>query len=121
MIAQSETLGVLSVGTMRTGGLSFAERRTLQTVTEQLSLALANLLLQDTLRQQSLRDALTGLFNRRYLEDALAREVGTRAPERGRRSPSSCSISIISSVSTTPTAMRAATRCSQNSARRWRA
>lgn len=76
MMAQGETLGVLSVGTARAGDFSLAEHRTMQTITEQLSLALANLRLQETLRNQSLRDALTGLFNRRYLDDALAREIG---------------------------------------------
>ncbi len=76
MIAQGETLGVLSIATSRPDGFALPERRTIQTITEQLSLAFANLLLQDTLRHQSLRDALTGLFNRRYLEDALAREIG---------------------------------------------
>src|SRR6185369_2149889 len=40
-----------------------------------LELALANLKLQDTLRQQSIRDPLTGLFNRRYLEETLEREI----------------------------------------------
>lgn len=76
MMAQGETVGVLTVGTARAGDFTLAEHRTLQTITEQLSLALANLLLQETLRNQSLRDALTGLFNRRYLDDALAREIG---------------------------------------------
>ncbi len=42
---------------------------------EQLSLALGNLKLQETLRQQSIRDALTGLYNRRYLEESLPREL----------------------------------------------
>jgi diguanylate cyclase (GGDEF)-like protein len=42
---------------------------------EQLSLALANVRLQDDLRHQSIRDPLTGLYNRRYLEESLAREV----------------------------------------------
>lgn len=42
---------------------------------EQFSLALANLRLQDELRHQSIRDPLTGLFNRRYLEESLAREI----------------------------------------------
>lgn len=42
---------------------------------EQFSLALANLRLQDDLRHQSIRDPLTGLYNRRYLEEALAREI----------------------------------------------
>jgi diguanylate cyclase (GGDEF)-like protein len=38
-------------------------------------LALANLSLRETLRIQSIRDALTGLFNRRYLEESLQREL----------------------------------------------
>ena len=42
---------------------------------EQISLAMANLRLQDTLRTQSLRDPLTGLFNRRYLEASFEREI----------------------------------------------
>ena len=42
---------------------------------EQLSLALANMRLRDTLRHQAIRDPLTGLFNRRYLEEGLEREV----------------------------------------------
>ncbi len=44
-------------------------------VAYRVSLALANLKLRDTLRQQSIRDALTGLFNRRYLEESLEREI----------------------------------------------
>ncbi|HWS27285.1 MAG TPA: diguanylate cyclase, partial [Xanthomonadales bacterium] len=41
------------------------------TAAEQLSLALANLRLRDSLRDQSIKDALTGLYNRRHLERAL--------------------------------------------------
>ena len=47
----------------------------LHTVSEYLGLALGNFRLQQTLRYQSVRDALTGLFNRRYLEESIAREV----------------------------------------------
>ncbi|MCB1560630.1 MAG: sensor domain-containing diguanylate cyclase, partial [Xanthomonadales bacterium] len=50
---------------------------------EQLALALSNLKLQDTLRTQSIRDPLTGLFNRRYLEESLLREL-SRCERRGR-------------------------------------
>lgn len=39
------------------------------------ALALANIKLQETLRNRSIRDSLTGLFNRRFLEEALAREL----------------------------------------------
>ena len=52
------------------------------TAAEQLSLALSNLRLQETLRQQSIRDALTGLYNRRYLEESLPREIA-RSERRG--------------------------------------
>lgn len=41
------------------------------TAAEQLSLALANLRLRESLRDQSIKDALTGLYNRRHLEHAL--------------------------------------------------
>ncbi len=41
------------------------------TAAEQLSLALANLTLRDSLRDQSIKDPLTGLYNRRHLERAL--------------------------------------------------
>ena len=41
---------------------------------EQVALGLANLDLRETLRAQSIRDALTGLFNRRFLIESLERE-----------------------------------------------
>jgi diguanylate cyclase (GGDEF)-like protein len=44
-------------------------------VAEHLGLSLANLKLRETLRQQAIRDPLTGLFNRRYLEATLDREL----------------------------------------------
>src|SRR6202041_864797 len=40
----------------------------------QIALALASLQLRETLREQSIRDPLTRLFNRRFLEESLARE-----------------------------------------------
>lgn len=38
-------------------------------------MALANLKLRESLRNQSVRDPLTGLFNRRYMEESLEREL----------------------------------------------
>jgi diguanylate cyclase (GGDEF)-like protein len=54
----------------------------LGTAVEQISLGLANLRLRDALRDQSIRDPLTGLFNRRYMEESLEREIA-RATRRG--------------------------------------
>ena len=48
---------------------------------ERLALALANLELREVLRQQSVRDPVTGLFNRRYMEETLDRDV-SRAGRR---------------------------------------
>jgi len=44
-------------------------------VADHISLALSNLKLQETMRQQSIRDTLTGLYNRRYLEESLNVEL----------------------------------------------
>jgi diguanylate cyclase (GGDEF)-like protein/PAS domain S-box-containing protein len=44
-------------------------------VSEHIALALANVKLHETLRAQAVRDGLTGLFNRRHMEQALEREI----------------------------------------------
>ena len=54
--------------------LADRERLT-RTLAEQLELALANFRLRETLREQSTRDQLTGLFNRRFMEESLEREL----------------------------------------------
>ena len=72
LAAQGETMGWLHLSGPGLGplpGLSLAVN-----ASEQLSLALANLRLKEALRNQAIRDPLTGLFNRRYLEESLARE-----------------------------------------------
>ena len=51
-----------------------AERR-LRTMTDRIGPALANLKLREALRLLALRDSLTGLYNRRYLEDTIGREI----------------------------------------------
>ncbi|WP_300529940.1 diguanylate cyclase [Maricaulis sp.] len=45
------------------------------TCAEQISLALANVRLRDELRDQSVRDQLTGLFNRRWFLEQCRREI----------------------------------------------
>lgn len=50
-------------------------------VAEHLALAMANFRLRETLQVQSTRDALTGLYNRRYMEESLDRELHRAARE----------------------------------------
>lgn len=76
LTAQGETFGTLH---LRDTGSKGAQRLSMRTslvelFAEQVALTLGNLKLRETLRSQSIRDALTGLFNRRYLEETLGRE-----------------------------------------------
>jgi diguanylate cyclase (GGDEF)-like protein len=98
LVAQGEALGVLHIrhtsqnveldenGLVTPPAEWFTEvkQQLIHTVADSLALALANLKLRETLRQQSIRDPLTGLFNRRYLEESLEREV--RRAARSQRS-----------------------------------
>jgi diguanylate cyclase (GGDEF)-like protein/PAS domain S-box-containing protein len=74
MAAQGETLGVFFLQ----GGIDqFGDRQQQLAImlAERLSLALSNLRLRDILQRQSIRDALTGLYNRRYMETTVEREL----------------------------------------------
>jgi diguanylate cyclase (GGDEF)-like protein len=44
-------------------------------VTEHYALFLVNLRLRETLRMEAIRDPLTNLYNRRYMEESLEREI----------------------------------------------
>lgn len=81
MMAHGELLGVLTLGVHDPGRLDEARRRLAMTVAEHVALAVANLKLRETLQSQSIRDPLTGLFNRRYMEESLEREL--RRARRG--------------------------------------
>ena len=76
ILAQGETLGILHFQStddapqMEPSELSFKT-----TFAGQVGLSIANIRLRDALRTQSVRDALTGLYNRRYLEEVLEREI----------------------------------------------
>lgn len=70
--AHGEVIGLISLhGQAQENALS--EEQMAQTL-EQVALSIGNLQLRESLRQQSVRDALTGLCNRRYLEESLTRE-----------------------------------------------
>ncbi len=81
LAAQGESRGILHVRFFRcaTPGREAEELETKQrlavAIAENLALALANLKLRETLQNQAIRDPLTGLYNRRYLEETLDREL----------------------------------------------
>jgi diguanylate cyclase (GGDEF)-like protein/PAS domain S-box-containing protein len=75
MIAQGETLGLFYLYTETSAALPKTKQQLAYTVAEQVALAIANLNLWETLQQQSIRDPLTGLFNRRYLEEIFSQEL----------------------------------------------
>lgn len=81
LVSQGDTLAVLHL--RRTGDtLSEDVQRLASALAEQLSLAVGNLRLQETLRSGSERDPLTDLYNRRHLEISLQREL-SRAQRHG--------------------------------------
>ncbi|VXD22690.1 putative Diguanylate cyclase [Planktothrix serta PCC 8927] len=75
MIAQGDALGLLCLASHKSGQLSEDQQRLATSVAEHIALALANLKLREALEYQSIRDSLTGLYNRRYLEESLEREI----------------------------------------------
>ena len=77
LMVQGELLGLLHVAQpqIESEDLTEAHLRLAETTGEQIAPALANLKLRQTLQNQSIRDSLTGLFNRRYLEETLEREL----------------------------------------------
>jgi diguanylate cyclase (GGDEF)-like protein len=84
MIARGEILGLLQI---YCAGDQAEERlkdvaNIGAALADAMSLALSNIALRDKLRSQALRDPLTGLYNRRYMEDALERVVRLAERER---------------------------------------
>ncbi len=73
LIGNGELLGALHLAGK--GRLTNSVRERLAILGEQIALAVANLRLRETLRNQSIRDPLTTLFNRRYAEETLHREL----------------------------------------------
>jgi diguanylate cyclase (GGDEF)-like protein len=78
MVGQGETLGVICIEfpcTQEFDDQAPAHMRLGATVASQIALSLASLRLRESLRDQSIRDPLTGLFNRRFMQESLEREI----------------------------------------------
>jgi diguanylate cyclase (GGDEF)-like protein len=74
MTAHGESLGLLHLVASPNEDITEWEQLT-TTISERAALAISNLKLREELRLQSILDPLTGLFNRRYFEKTLEREV----------------------------------------------
>ncbi len=90
MVGRGEALGLLVFGftteaipQLDAEALRRSQQRLGTTVAGQIALSLASLRLRETLRDQSIRDPLTGLFNRRFMEESLDKEM-QRAARKGR-------------------------------------
>jgi diguanylate cyclase (GGDEF)-like protein/PAS domain S-box-containing protein len=84
LMAQGQALGILHLveGRKEKAGSGevaphhlLAHRQLAFTVADRMALSVSNLRLQAKLRDQAIRDGLTGLFNRRYMQESLEREL----------------------------------------------
>jgi len=77
LTVQGETMGILCLidTATRKGKHQLSLQQLAATIGETIKLSLSNLKLRDELRQQATHDPLTGLFNRRYLDETLPREL----------------------------------------------
>jgi diguanylate cyclase (GGDEF)-like protein len=84
MMAHGETMGILHLQNGLTSSdqpdqeqavITEIQIQLAKAMADTIALALANLKLRVSLHEQSIRDPLTDLFNRRYLEETLEREI----------------------------------------------
>lgn len=84
MVGQGDTLGILELefddeNSPQPNSAADSQRdsilRLASTAAGQIALSIASLRLRETLRDQSIRDPLTSLFNRRFMEESLEREL----------------------------------------------
>ncbi len=75
LMVQGETLGVMCLIGEELKGEHLVNQQLAVAIGEAIKLALSNIKLREELREQAIHDPLTGLYNRRYMEDSLAREL----------------------------------------------
>lgn len=89
LIRDGAVLGAIVVGrqTDREPAFSALETEVLTILAAQTALAIANTQLLEEVSELAIRDALTGLYNRRHFDATLEHILRRRARERGARSP----------------------------------
>lgn len=84
IVAHGDTIGMMHLASEKFGDENNQttaegrqERKLALMCAEQISLAIANVRLRDELHSQSIRDSLTGLYNRRHFNDACRKQIAT--------------------------------------------
>jgi CHASE3 domain sensor protein len=90
LVAYGEVLGLLHIRQEGPKADAEASIQFTEAIAEQTALALANGRLRQVLRTQSIKDPLTGLYNRRFMEETLERELA-----RARRNSTALSIILL--------------------------
>jgi diguanylate cyclase (GGDEF)-like protein len=91
LVSHDELIGMMHLeGLAADAARQEQQERLAVALAEQLALALANAKLRESLRRQSVLDALTGLFNRRYFDETLKRELA-----RSRRKSAPMSLLVL--------------------------
>jgi diguanylate cyclase (GGDEF)-like protein len=90
LVAYGEVLGLLHIRQKGTRAEAEGSIQFTEAIAEQTALALANGRLRQVLRTQSIKDPLTGLYNRRFMEETLERELA-----RVRRNNTTLSIILL--------------------------
>ncbi|MEG9438871.1 diguanylate cyclase [Edaphobacter sp. HDX4] len=85
LVAHGETIGILYIDCPDESVRQIVEARTggIRQLVQLTAMALASLQMRKKLEHQSVRDGLTGLFNRHFLEIALTRELARATRRKG--------------------------------------
>jgi diguanylate cyclase (GGDEF)-like protein len=81
LVAKGDVLGLLHLRGNHSASMELQNKTAsdlkemASSISEYLSLSIANIRLGEKLAAQSIRDPLTGLYNRRYMEESLQREI----------------------------------------------
>jgi diguanylate cyclase (GGDEF)-like protein/PAS domain S-box-containing protein len=75
MSAQGEMIGVLHLESASSAAAGESSLELISAITERIGVAITNLRFRDVLKEQAMIDPLTGLYNRRFLEEYLELEL----------------------------------------------
>ncbi|HEX78325.1 MAG TPA: diguanylate cyclase [Dehalococcoidia bacterium] len=76
LLSRGKSLGIMAIGFRTRHTFTPEEQTLLSMIGSQVTIALERAREHEQLRRQVIRDPLTGLFNRRYFNEVLKREVG---------------------------------------------